>query len=435
MNSNFNNNPTTSPKMSYKVFQPMNKQPVRLPNRLIPRRLTPSNYQRSNSIFNVYFMISVLIISIIMVLLYVFRNELSINFLKDEENKPTTITGPITATTTNDQTTTNNQTTENKTTTTTLPEITIPITPPITYSMYSNTDYTNQGDLMKVIGTINECGAECDKTPNCNGFVYNTTNNTCYLKNIESTYKPSWILSSNYYYKDNGGAAGRSPTTSMKLDINFNKVITKYNSLGNFGDDHNTALVIVGNFMKENGINNDLVIFISTENLYKILMSPDKESAISNIISSLTSMKLDPNFNRVITKYNNLGNFGDDHNTAIVIVGNFMKENGMNNDLTVFISANNLYKILMSSDKESAILNIKSSLTSMKLDSNFSKVITKYNSLGNFGDEHNTALVIVGNFIKENGLDKNVISFSIENLYKILMSPDKESAISLIKSL
>ena len=52
---------------------------------------------------------------------------------------------------------------------------------------------------------------------------------------------------------------------SMQLDPNYNLIINNYNTDNGFGDDRNTAIVIVGNFMKENDIVGNPQVFTDTE--------------------------------------------------------------------------------------------------------------------------------------------------------------------------
>ena len=65
------------------------------------------------------------------------------------------------------------------------------------YQTYANTDYTGQGDLKMVTGTVETCKTECDGTPACTGFA--RVGNSCYLKNA-SVRTPTYTTAVTHYY-------------------------------------------------------------------------------------------------------------------------------------------------------------------------------------------------------------------------------------------
>ena len=164
-------------------------------------------------------------------------------------------------------------------------------------------------------------------------------------------------------------------------------------------------------------------------------VTPDTELNNSDN-NECPSMQLDPNYNLIIGNYNTDNGFGDDRNTAIVIVGNFMKENDIVGNPQVFTDTE-LYTILTKKTTLIALLVINAILfkTPMQLDGNYDAIIDKYSKTFGFKGERNTAIVIVGNFMREQSIDINPQSFSDNKLYNILTTSSIESAINVINTL
>lgn len=68
------------------------------------------------------------------------------------------------------------------------------------YGSLANTDYPSQGDISNQTGTSATCSAACNNITGCIGFVYNTSNNTCFFKN-NTAVTPYFSPSATFYYK------------------------------------------------------------------------------------------------------------------------------------------------------------------------------------------------------------------------------------------
>lgn len=163
-------------------------------------------------------------------------------------------------------------------------------------------------------------------------------------------------------------------------------------------------------------------------------VTPDLE--LNNLDNNeCPSMQLDPNYNLIINNYNTDNGFGDDRNTAIVIVGNFMKENDIVGNPQVFTDTE-LYTILTKKTTLIALLVINTILfkPQMQLDGNYDASINKYSKTFGFKGDRNTAITIVGNFMREQSIDVNPQSFSDNKLYNILTTDSTKSAIDAINT-
>lgn len=161
---------------------------------------------------------------------------------------------------------------------------------------------------------------------------------------------------------------------------------------------------------------------------------PDTE-VISLDTNNCPSMQLDPNYKLIIDNYNTDNGFGDDRNTAIVIVGNFMKENDIEGNPQVFTDTE-LYTILTKQTTLIALLVINTILfkTPMQLDGNYNDIINKYSNTFGFKGDRNTAITIVGNFMREQSIDINPQSFSDNKLYNILTTSSIKSAVDIVNT-
>lgn len=163
----------------------------------------------------------------------------------------------------------------------------------------------------------------------------------------------------------------------------------------------------------------------------------------NNNNDSKSSMRNDPNYNLITERYDTINGFGDNRNTAIVIVGNFMKEHNIISYNPQTFTDAELYNILTKQSTLMALLMINNLLTvnnstqlivfnNMQLDPNYKIIIDKYHKTFGFKANRNTAIVIVSNFMKKNSITQDVQSFTDKKLYQILTSDSNESAINAI---
>jgi len=85
--------------------------------------------------------------------------------------------------------------------------------PTRTYQKLDNTDYGGQGDLKDIDGDVVTCQKECDKTPNCKGFVRWDTRNHCWLKSNQVK-TPGYNKDLIYYYTGTAPSAAASAPAS-----------------------------------------------------------------------------------------------------------------------------------------------------------------------------------------------------------------------------
>jgi hypothetical protein len=157
----------------------------------------------------------------------------------------------------------------------------------------------------------------------------------------------------------------------------------------------------------------------------------------TNIPTGPNTMKSDPNYGTVIKAYTTTAGFGNNRNTAIVIVGNFMVANGLTGNPQTANDAQ-LYSILLAPDAATAYPLIAASIpsTSMRMDMQYNSVMKAYDpNNGGWPDGiRNTAIVIVGSFINANNIKGIAVqSYSNEQLYAILSATSINNAISMIK--
>lgn len=159
------------------------------------------------------------------------------------------------------------------------------------------------------------------------------------------------------------------------------------------------------------------------------------ESKANVLNNEVPSMQMDGNYKLVTEHYTVTDGFGEHRNTAIVIVGNFMRENDISGNPQVFTDAE-LFNILTKKTTLIALLVINNiqSKTSMQLDGNYNEIIDKYSKTFGFKNNRNTAIVIVGNFMLEHKIDTNPQSFSDYKLYNILTSNTINSAIKQVNT-
>ncbi len=145
-------------------------------------------------------------------------------------------------------------------------------------------------------------------------------------------------------------------SNTMKADINYSKIMKAYSASNGFGSNRNTAIVIVGEFMAANKLPGS-PMNIPDANLYLILSANDADSAFNELMKVIqtTSMQQDANYQYALKQYIPGKGFGDAvRNMAIVMTGNFMKENGISGDSPQSFSDEKLYNILMSNSPAKA---------------------------------------------------------------------------------
>jgi hypothetical protein len=198
----------------------------------------------------------------------------------------------------------------------------------------------------------------------------------------------------------------------------------------------------VRKFLIVNQISGD-VQSINDTHLYKILTTTNMNSAISAITSVIsirpttiaptvapsnsfsrpgsTTMQQDSTYAIVVQAYNPSVGLGNRRNTAIVIVGNFMRLNGLTGDAR---SANDtqLLNILISSDIDAAKAAIAAAIPAiiMRQDANYQNVILSYNPRSGFDHNRKTAIAIMGKFMSAHNLNGSPTRFTDAQLYNIL---------------
>lgn len=86
-----------------------------------------------------------------------------------------------------------------------------------TYQLLANTDYGG-GDLgLHVEQTIAQCQSLCDSNTSCVGFVYDTPNTQCYLKNSGINASPNPYNPNYTYYYTGSAPAGGGATKTVPL--------------------------------------------------------------------------------------------------------------------------------------------------------------------------------------------------------------------------
>jgi hypothetical protein len=259
----------------------------------------------------------------------------------------------------------------------------------------------------------------------------------------------------------------------MQQDPNYRAVLASYNHTTGFGSARTAAITIVSNFLLANQVSGD-VQSIKDAQLYTILTANSMGVAVPAITSVIsvtplapnapkgtptptvgpkgppapkptstptkainmqgaTTMQQDPTYPIVLQAYNSSTGFGNHRNTAIVIVGNFMRLHGLTGNPQ---NANNaqMFNILMSPDVATAKASIAAAIpaTTMRQDANYQNIMLSHNSRAGFGANRSTAIAIVGKFMNTNNLGGSPTRFTDGQLYNILSATSIPLAISAI---